>query len=115
VLPSSVVPYTQFHQPFRFLRNPRKLKRYTSAAMTKSSRYLLIAMSTAFGLCILGLIAGVVYFLGAVYFGHATFDHVMRNIIPYNKALGGIGILGMICFFVFLFSLMSKNHSGKPR
>jgi hypothetical protein len=83
--------------------------------MTKSSRYLLIAMSTAFGLCILGLIAGMVYFLGASYFGHTTFEHVMRNIIPYNKALGGIGILGMIFFFAFLFSLMSKNHSEKPR
>lgn len=83
--------------------------------MTKPSRCLLIAMSAAFGLCVLGLLAGMVYYLSAVYFGHRTFESVMSNIIPFNKALGGIGILGMILFFAFLFSLMSDNRSEKPR
>jgi hypothetical protein len=100
---------------FRFHRNPRKLQLTASTAMTKLARYLLVAMSAAFGLCVLGLVAGMVYYLSAVYFRHRTFESVMGNIIPFNKALGGIGILGMILFFAFLFALMSNNHSEKPR
>jgi hypothetical protein len=83
--------------------------------MTRPSRYLLIAMSTAFGLSAIGLVAGMVYYLGAVYFGHRTLESVMGNSIPYNKALGAIGILGMVFFLAFLFSLMFKNQSEKPR
>ena len=83
--------------------------------MTKLSRYLLIAMSTAFGLCILGLLVGMVYYLCAVYIGHRTLENVMGNIIPFNKTLGAIGILGFILFFAFLFSLMSKNSREKHR
>ncbi len=81
--------------------------------MTRSSRILLIAMSAAFGICILGLLAGMVYYLSAVYIGHRTIEAVMGNIIPFNKTLGALGILGMLLFFAFLFSLMSKNNREK--
>jgi len=83
--------------------------------MTKPSRYLLIAMSTAFALCVLGLLAGMLYYLAAVYIGHRTLESAMSSSITYNKALGALGILGMLFFFAFLLSLMSKNNSPKPR
>jgi hypothetical protein len=82
--------------------------------MTRLSRILLIAMSTSFGICVLGLITGMAYYLGAVYLGHHTLESVMSNSITYNKALGAVGILGFILFFAFLVSLMSKSNSGKP-
>jgi hypothetical protein len=81
--------------------------------MTRPSRILLIAMSAAFGICILGLLAGMVYYLTAVYVGHRTIEAVMGNIIPFNKTLGALGIIGMFLFFAFLFSLMSKNNQEK--
>ena len=83
--------------------------------MTKLSRHLLIAMSVSFGICILGLLAGMVYYLSAVYIGHRTIETVMSNIIPFNKTLGALGIIGMLLFFAFLFSLMSKNNQEKHR
>ena len=83
--------------------------------MNKPSRYLLIAMSKAFGLCILGLLAGMVYYLSAIYLAHRTLENVMGNLISFNKTLGVIGILGFILFFAFLFSLLSKNNNDKQR
>jgi hypothetical protein len=82
--------------------------------MNRRSRFLLIAMSTAFAICVLGLVVGLVDYLSQVYI-HRTLENVMSNSITYNKALGGIGILGIILFFAFLLSLMSKNHSEKSR
>ena len=82
--------------------------------LTRTSRTLMIAMSIAFGVCILGLIAGMIYYLCAVYLGHRTLESVMSNSIGYNKTIGAIGILGFVLFFMFLLSLMSKNNSGKP-
>ena len=83
--------------------------------MTKLSRHLLIAMSAAFGICILGLLAGMVYYLSAVYVGHRTMETVMGSIIPFHKSLGALGIIGMLLFFAFLFSLISKNNQEKHR
>jgi hypothetical protein len=83
--------------------------------MTKPSRYLLIAMSTSFALCVLGLLAGMLYYLSAVYFAHRPLESVMSSSILYNKALGALGILGMLFFFAFLLSLMSKPNSQKHR
>jgi hypothetical protein len=82
--------------------------------MNRRSRFLLIAMSTAFAICVLGLVVGLVDYLSQVYI-HRTLENVMSNSITYNTALGGIGILGIILFFAFLLSLMSKNHSEKSR
>ena len=83
--------------------------------MNRRSRFLLIAMSTAFTVCILGLVLGMLYYVGAVYFADRTLESVMRSSSLFNKILGSIGILGMVLFFAFLFSLLSKNHSEKPR
>jgi hypothetical protein len=84
--------------------------------MSRPSRYLLIAMSTAFGICIFGLLLGMIYYLYAVIARQQTLENVLGNNIPYYKALGGIGLLGFTLFFAFLISLMTKNNSdNKPR
>jgi len=70
-------------------------------------------MSTAFGICILGLLLGMGYYLYAVFVHNRTLENVLGNSIPYYKALGGIGLLGFALFFAFLISLMTKNKSGK--
>ena len=36
--------------------------------MNRGSRFLLIAMSSAFTICVLGVVANMVYYLGSVYF-----------------------------------------------
>jgi hypothetical protein len=83
--------------------------------MTRPSRFLLIAMSTAFGICISGLLLGMLYYLYAVLAYQQTLENVLGNSIPYYKALGGVGLLGFILFFAFLISLMTKNKADKPR
>lgn len=83
--------------------------------MKKPSRFLLFAMSAAFGVCILGLIGGMLYDLYVVFLRHRTLESVLGNSIPFYKTLGGLGIIGMILFFVFLFSLIVKDNQGKPR
>lgn len=83
--------------------------------MTKPSRFLLFAMSAAFGICILGLIGGMLYDLCAVFLRHRTLENVLGNSIPFYKTLGGIGIAGMLLFFAFLISLISKNGQRRPR
>lgn len=83
--------------------------------MSKSSRYLLIAMSVAFSLCVAGLLAGMLYYLSAVYLFHRSLESVMSNSIPFNKTLGALGILGMLLFFAFLLSLLSTKSPNKPR
>jgi len=77
--------------------------------MTKASRLLLVAMSSAFGICILGLIGGMLYDLGVVFLRHRTLESVLGNSIPFYKTLGGLGIAGMLLFFAFLVSLISKK------
>ena len=72
-------------------------------------------MSTAFSICILGLIGGMLYDLCVVLLRHRTLESVLGNSIPFYKTLGGIGIAGMLLFFTFLISLISKNNQGKPR
>ncbi len=72
-------------------------------------------MSTAFSICILGLIGGMLYDLCVVFLRHRTLESVLSNSIPFYKTLGGIGIAGMLLFFTFLISLVFKNNHGKPR
>jgi hypothetical protein len=83
--------------------------------ISKFSRSLLYAMSAAFGVCILGLIGGMLYDLCVVFVRHRTLESVLSNSIPFYKTLGGLGIVGMILFFTFLFSLIARNNQGKPR
>jgi len=66
-------------------------------------------MSSAFGICILGLIGGMLYDLGVVFLRHRTLESVLGNSIPFYKTLGGLGIAGMFLFFAFLVSLISKK------
>lgn len=83
--------------------------------MTSRSRFFLIAMSTAFGIAALGLIAGMCYDLYLVSMRHLQLDNVLGGSIAYNKILGGFGILGMILFFAFLFSAIADKKQDKPR
>ena len=82
--------------------------------MTKPSHFFLYAMSTAFSICILGLIGGMLYDLCVVLLRHRTLESVLGNSIPFYKTLGGIGIAGMIFFFLFLVSLVAGPRGGKP-
>jgi hypothetical protein len=83
--------------------------------MSKRSRFLLIAMSTAFGIAVLGLVAGMFYDLYLVSIRHLQLENVLGTSIAYNELLGGFGILGMILFFAFLFSAIADKKQDKPR
>ncbi|HKI11645.1 MAG TPA: hypothetical protein VKA02_05980 [Candidatus Acidoferrum sp.] len=83
--------------------------------MTSPSRLLLISMSTAFAVCILGLILGMLYSLYESLFRHQALEIILSRSIPYYKALGLLGILGMLLFFVFLFFQISEKGNKKPR
>jgi hypothetical protein len=81
--------------------------------ISKRSHFLLRSMFTAFALCIIGLVGSMLYYLYVVFVQHRTLEAVLGNSIPFHKALGGIGILGLVFFFAFLLSLMGKDNSGK--
>jgi hypothetical protein len=81
--------------------------------MTKFSRFLLCAMSAAFGICCVGLIGGMLYDLYVVFLRHRTLESVLGNSIPYYKTIGGLGILGMLFFFALLFSVVARRDKGK--
>jgi hypothetical protein len=84
--------------------------------MTNRSKLLLIAMSAAFGIATLGLIIGVCRDLYLVSVRHSQLENVLGNAIPYNKLLGGLGILGMVLFFAFLFSAIAdKNRTNNDK
>lgn len=83
--------------------------------MTKLSKFLLIAMSTAFGIAALGLVLGMCYDLYLVAIRHVQLENVLGSSISYNKILGGFGILGMVLFFAFLFSAIADKKRDKPR
>jgi hypothetical protein len=83
--------------------------------MSQRSRILLIAMSVAFGIATLGLIAGICYDLYLVSIRHVQLENVLGTSIAYNKILGGFGILGMILFFTFLFSTITDKKQDKPQ
>lgn len=83
--------------------------------MSRRSRFLLIAMSTAFGVAALGLIVGICYDLYLVSIRHVQLENVLGASIAYNKILGGFGILGMILFFAFLLSAIADKKQDKSR
>jgi len=72
-------------------------------------------MSAAFGIAALGLVLGMCYILYLVAFHHGQLENVLGDSIPYNKTLGGLGILGMVLFFAFLFSAIADKKQDKPR
>jgi hypothetical protein len=99
---------------FSIPRFARKLK-VSNKTMSRRSRYLLIAMSTAFGIAALGLVIGMCYDLYLVSIRHAPLENVMGTSIAYNKTLGGFGVLGMVLLFAFLFSAIADKKQDKPR
>lgn len=81
--------------------------------MPRLSRFFFIAMASTFAVCAGGVIGGMFYSLYATYVRHRPFDNVLSHSIPYYKVVGGIGVLGMLFFFAFLFSLISHKDKGK--
>ena len=77
--------------------------------MSRFSRVLFLAMVSLFTICTGGVIGGMLYTLYAIYSKHRRFDAVLSASIPYYKVVGAIGVLGMLFFFVFIFSLISRN------
>jgi len=83
--------------------------------MSRHSRFLLIAMSTSFGIAALGLVIGMCYDLYLVSVRHVQLENMLGTSIAYNKILGGFGILGMVLFFTFLFSAIADKKQDKSR
>ncbi len=83
--------------------------------MSRRSRFILIAMSAAFGIAALGLVIGICYDLYVVSIRHVQLENVLGTSIAYNKTLGGFGILGMLLFFAFLFSAATDKKQDKSR
>ena len=73
------------------------------------------AMFTAFVLTGTGLVLGIAYCLFVVFVLHHTLETVLGPTIPYFKAVGGMGILGMLCFFIFLVSEIINKPNGNPK
>ncbi len=83
--------------------------------MSSPSRLILISMSTSFALCILGLIAGLLYSLFEFSLRHKTLESILSRTIPFYKFLGVVGILGMLLFFVFLLLQISGSNRNTPK
>jgi hypothetical protein len=77
--------------------------------MSERSRILLIAMCTAFGISAVGLVIGLFYDLYVVSIRHEQLEKVLGKTISYNKALGGLGVLGMLLFFGFILSAIAEK------
>jgi len=83
--------------------------------INKRSRFLLIAMSATLGISCLGLILGMLYDLYFVFLRHRQLENVLGNSIAYYTTVGGLGILGVLLFFAFLFSAIAERRDGKRR
>jgi hypothetical protein len=83
--------------------------------MRKRSRFLMFAMFGCFILAASGLVLGMVYCSFVVFAQHHALESVLSRTIPYFKTIGGLGILGMLCFFMFLLSEMTSKPNGNPK
>ena len=72
-------------------------------------------MSASFALCILGLLLGMLYSLYESFFRHQALESILSRSIPYYKALGILGIAGMLLFFIFLLLQISGKGDRKFR
>jgi hypothetical protein len=81
--------------------------------MNKPSRILLICASSAFGLCCVGLVAGLLYTLVEYFWNGHALERILGGSIPFYKAIGALGALGFLLFFLFLLSLLhgSSKHN----
>ena len=82
--------------------------------MPRLSRFLFIAMASTFAVCSGGVIGGVLYALYSTYFKHRDLEAILNSAHLYNTVVGAIGVLGMLLFFAFLFSLISHKNKGNP-
>jgi hypothetical protein len=83
--------------------------------MLSPSRLLLISMFFAFVVCILGLLLGMLYSLYESFLLRKDLESILSRSIPYYKALGLLGILGTLLFFVFLFFQIAGKGSKKSK
>ena len=83
--------------------------------MSSPSRVILISMSSSFALCILGLIAGMLYSLFESVLRHKTLESILSRTIPYYKFLGALGLLGMLLFFTFLLLQISGHRRNTSK
>lgn len=67
-------------------------------------------MCAAFGLCAVGLLAGLIYGSYATFRQHRTLEDVLGHSIPYYQFLGAIGIAGFLLFLAFLISSISNSN-----
>ncbi len=67
-------------------------------------------MVAAFGVCAAGLTLGMLYTLYECLLRHRDQWSVLSASILYYKFLGALGILGMLLFLAFLFSVMSEKR-----
>jgi hypothetical protein len=77
--------------------------------MSRTSRFLLIAMSASFGIAAAGLVVGLFYDLYVVSIRHGQLENALGKTITYNKILGGLGILGFLLFFAFILSAIAEK------
>lgn len=84
--------------------------------MNSFSRFLFIAMASAFGLCALGVAAGLVHSLYALAYHRRSLEDILGSSIPYYQAVGAIGVAGFLLFLAFLVSAAShKNKGANPK
>jgi hypothetical protein len=83
--------------------------------MNSISRFLFVAMASAFGLCCLGVVAGLIHSLYALHYQHRSLENILGNSIPYYQAVGGLGAAGFLLFLAFLISALSQKKQDKPR
>jgi hypothetical protein len=82
----------------------------TVSVMSGTSRTLLIGMTVAFAICLIGLVLGIFYSLFEYSFRHRELWSVLSGSILFYKILGALGIVGFVLFFAFLISLVSRKR-----
>jgi hypothetical protein len=83
--------------------------------MNKASKFLLVAMSAAFGICIVGLSFGMLYSLYESLVRHQELWPVLSRSVQFYRVLGALGVLGFVLFFAFLFSLVGTHHTNRTK
>lgn len=81
--------------------------------MGQRSRFLLYAMSGAFGLSLAGIILGLIYSLYAAVLRHRNLEDILSHTIPFYQKVGLLGIAGFLLFLAFLISVAAEQGQGK--